>query len=659
MSRKALGILVVATLLCGILLSYQAPPATASPRIAVTVNGRALVTDVAPEIRGGRTLVPFRAIFESLGATVEWDERTATVRGTRGHITVTLPIGQRMAFVNGAPVNIDVAPQIISGRTMVPGRFVAETLGSNVEWNAATNTVAITSPVEPRVGGEMVYALSGDPTTLNPLLSTDTASNFVISMIHSGLLRTNERLEITGDLAEDWTVSADNLTLTFRIRRGVQWHDGKPLTAADIKFTYDTIMHPDYTGVRRRDFRAVREITTPDDHTLVMRLSEVDASLLSKLFIGIIPRHIFQGHPVARLREHPNSRSPIGTGPYHFGSWLPQQQVVLNRNPNYFWAGQEPYIQRVRFRIIPDTQAQLVALEAGQIDYMGSIPVDDIERVRRTHANRLQFREVKQNGYWHIGMKQDHPIFRDLRVRQALMYSLDRPGMVQTLFKGYGTVIHGDKPPVSWAHNPNLYTYPFNQAKARQLLDQAGWSRIGTDGIRMNAAGQRLTFELISASGDQTRENMLNIIRNQWRAVGVDMRIELIEISVYFGKLDTGQFEIYQWGWNLGIDPDNFIFFHSTSGFNAEGVLMGFNDVGYSNPAVDRLIERGRATFNQEERRKIYWEIQEILNRDLPYVFLYNRNNIAAHVNRIRGIVWTEIGTTHFEKWFIDPATLR
>jgi len=659
MTRKYIGILVVAALLLSSLVGTGASPATASPRIAITIDGRPLVTDVPPEIRNGRTLVPFRAIFEALGARVEWDERTNTVRGISGHITVRLPIGQNLAFVNGAPVTIDVPPQIISGRTMVPGRFVAETLGSTVEWNAATNAVAIRTRVEPRVGGEIVYALAGDPTTLNPLLSTDAASNFVIGMIHSGLLRTNERLEIIGDLAEDWTVSADNLTLTFRMRQGVLWHDGRPFTAHDVKFTYDTIMHPEYTGVRRRDFRAVREITVPNDHTMVIQLREIDASFLSKLFIGIIPRHIFQGHPVARLKEHPNSRSPIGTGMYHFGSWLPGQQVVLNRNPNYFWAGQEPYIQRVRFRIIPDTQAQLVALEAGQIDWMGSIPVDDMERVRRTHADRLQFREVKQNGYWYIGMKQDHPIFRDVRVRHAFKYALDRPGMVQTLFRGYGTVIHGDKPPVSWAHNPNLYTYPHNPAKARQLLDQAGWNRIGPDGIRMNAAGQRLSFELISASGDLVRENMLNIIRNQWRAVGVDMRIELFEISVYFGMLDTGQFEIYQWGWNLGIDPDNFIFFHSTSGFNAEGILMGFNDVGYSNPAVDRLIERGRATFDQEERRKIYWEIQEILNRDLPYVFLYSRNNLAAHANRIRGIVWTEIGTTFFERWFIDPATLR
>ncbi len=131
------------------------------------------------------------------------------------------------------------------------------------------------------------------------------------------------------------------------------------------------------------------------------------------------------------------------------------------------------------------------------------------------------------------------------------------------------------------------------------------------------------------------------------------MTIELFEVSVYFGKLDAGEFEIYQWGWNLGLDPDNFIFFHSTSGFNAEGILMGFNDVGYNNPQVDRLIEQARATFDQETRRQFYWQISEILNRELPYVFLYNRNLVAAHHRRIQGIVASHIGTLFPEKWFI------
>lgn len=654
MVRKTLVVLAVMALIVTSVSGLSALTASASTRITVTIDGRPLISDVAPAIMSGRVMVPFRAIFEALGARVDYDEATNTVKGTKGHITVTLPLGKKMAYVNGAPVPIDVAPQVLSGRTMVPGRFVAETLECTVDWLQATNSVVIKSRVEPRVGGEVVFGLGSDPTTLNPILSTDAGSNTVISMIHNGLVRTNEKLEFMGDLAEDWVVSPDNLTLTFFIRRNVKWHDGKPLTAHDIKYTYDCIQHADYTGVRKRDFRAVKEILVPNDFTLVLKLSQIDSALISKLTIGIIPKHIFGDTPVGKLREHARSRAPIGTGPYMLREWIPGQFVVLDRNPDYFWAGNEPYVQRVRYRIIQDTQAMLVALEAGQIDYMGSIPVDDIEYMKNTHSNRLEFRELKQNGYWYIGMKQDHPIFKDVRVRQAMTYALDREGMVKTLFKGYGTVINGDKPPVSWAYNPNLYTYPYNKQKAIQLLEAAGWNRVGADGIRMNAAGQRFSVQLISASGDQTRENMLSIIRNQWREVGIEMKIELFETSVYFGKLDNGEFEIYQWGWNLGLDPDNFIFWHSSSGFDANGILQGFNDVGYSNKRVDALIEKARGTFDQEVRRQCYWEIQEILNKEVPYVFLYNRNNVAGFSKKIKGIVWSEIGNLFFEKWYVQ-----
>lgn len=507
-------------------------------------------------------------------------------------------------------------------------------------------------PTGPSVGGTITFSIGGDPNTLNPILSTDAMSGTVIMQIHSGLVRANENLEFVGDLAKDWTVSSDNLTLTFNLRDNVTWHDGTPFTAHDVKFTYDTVKHPDYTGVRRRDFQFVEEIIAEDDYTLVLKLTQPDASLISKLGLGIIAKHIFEGHPVAELREHPASRSaPVGTGPYKLSEWVPGQYLVLERNANYFWDGDYPYLEKIIHRVYQDADATLAALEAGDIDYMGSIPVDSIEMIKAAHSNRLDFVTLKQNGYWYIGMKQDHPYFSDKNLRQALAYGLDRATMIDSLFLGYGTVMNADKPPISWAYNPNLFSYPYDKAKAVELLEAAGWTTVGSDGVRRNAAGERLSFELISASGDQTRTNMLEIIKNQWKEIGVEARIELYEISVYYDKLDYGEFEIYQWGWNLGLDPDNYIFFHSSSGFNEEGVLQGFNDVGFSNAQVDALIEKARSTFDQEERRAAYWEIQEILNEELPYIFLYSRDSVAALKKEFHG-EFSAIGTIFIEKWY-------
>jgi peptide/nickel transport system substrate-binding protein len=519
----------------------------------------------------------------------------------------------------------------------------------------APETVTPPAPPEPsgpKVGGQIVFPIGGDPGTLNPIISTDAMSGTVIYQIHSGLVRSNENLEFIGDLAEDWTVSDDNLTLTFKIRDNVLWHDDTPFTAHDVKFTYDTVMHPDYTGVRRRDFAFVEEVQAPDNYTLVLKLKQIDSSLISKLTLGIIPKHIFADVPVAEIKEHPRSRDPIGTGPYKLAEWVSGQYLVLERNPKYFWDGEYPYLEKIIHRIYQDTDAMLAALEAGDIDYMGSIPVDSIELIKSGYSDRYDFKTLKQNGYWYIGMKQDHPIFSNLNVRKALAYGLDRENLIKTLFLGYGTVMNGDKPPISWAHNPNLYNYPYNKAKAIEYLEKAGWTTIGSDGIRSNAAGEKLSFEFISASGDQTRTNMLEIITNQWKEIGVEAKVELYEISVYYDKLDYGEFEIYQWGWNLGLDPDNFIRFHSSSGFDEKGVLQGFNDVGYSNPEVDRLIELARSTFDQETRREAYWKIDEILNDELPYVFLYSRDSVAALNKKFEG-VFSQIGTLFIEKWHL------
>ena len=654
MGKKSLVLVAILALVVTSLLSYRAMPAQAQT-IVVTVNGKPITMDVPPTIINGRTLVPFRAIFEALGATVDYDAVADTARGTKGHITVALPLGRQMAYVNGAPVTIEVPAIAMSGRTLVPGRFVAETLGAKVDWVEATKTVVITSRVEPKVGGEVVLPIGGDPTSLNPILTTDAMSSGVWENIYNGLLRTNEKRELIGDLAQDWSVSADNLTITFRIRQGIKWHDGVKFTAQDVKFTYDTIMHADYTGVRAKDFKVVQSITCPDDYTLVMKLSSVDASLLSKLTIGVIPKHIFAGHPIAQLREHPASRKPIGTGPFKLKEWVSGQYIVLDRNPDYFWSGNEPYLEQVRFRFYTDTQATVAALQAGDIDYMGAIPVDEIDFIKQNYATKYSFHDTKGNGYWYIGMKQDNPIFSNKNVRQALAYGLDRTNIVSALYKGYGTVINADKPiSAGWAYNPNLNTYAFNTEKAKQLLAAAGWNKVGSDGIRTNAAGERLSFTLISASGNQTRENLLQIIKNQWNAIGVEAKIELFEISVYYDKLDAGDFEIYQWGWNLGLDPDNFIFWHSTSGFDEKGILQGYNDVGFSNKRVDELIEKARGTFNQEIRRQCYWEIQEILNEELPYVFLYSIDGVAALNKRVKGDLWSPMGRVFIELWHVN-----
>lgn len=504
----------------------------------------------------------------------------------------------------------------------------------------------------PNLQGEIVYGLTGDPVMFNPILTTDTVSSFFEARIYEGLVRSNEKLEFEPYLAKEYSYNEDGTVLTFKLNDKVTWHDGTPFTANDVKFTFDTIMHADYTGVRRSNFTSVDRVEVVSDLELKIFMKKVDASFISKLVIGIIPRHIFEGYDIAKLREHPANQAPIGTGPYTFGEWSKGQYLVLKANENYW--GEGPFIQTVRAKFVQDNQVLLAELEAGTVDIMAAIPFDDIERVTNAHAAKYNFIETARMGYDYFGIKWDHPVFSDVKMRQALVYGLNRDEIAQTVYKGYATVLNSNVSPVSWAFGGDkLNPYKYNKETAIQLMTEAGWSTVGSDGIRVKD-GKRLSFVVLAAAGNTQQEAILSIAKEQWKSIGIEADIQYYEWSVLVDKyLDVGQFEAYYLGWSTGLDPDCYIFFHSSMGFDEDGALNGFNDVNYANDRVDELLELGRTTVYQEARKQIYVEIQENLNRDLPSVFTFTQNAVAAMNKKFAGVTWSPLGPLYPEQWYI------
>lgn len=503
----------------------------------------------------------------------------------------------------------------------------------------------------PRDASEIVYGFTGDPIIFNPILSTDATSGFINQRIYQGLLELDEQLQLVPCLAETVEYSADHTILRCTLRRNVRWHDGRRFTAADVAFTLNCVLSPSYTGVRKTDFASLAEVRVLGDYQLELQLRQPDAALLSKLDLGILPEHVFGQTPLAALRQHPSNLAPIGTGPYRWQQWAKGQYLVLQANPDYWREG--PHIAQIRIRFFQDNQVMLSALEAGEVDYMGSIPVDDLPRLRQSLAERYDFYQFPDSGYSYIGLKQTHPILRDRLVRQALAYGLDRQLIVNTILRGYGSVLHANLPPTSWAYNPDLNAYAYDPALACRLLQQAGWVEVGRDGVRRRA-GQRLAFHLLTTTGNVQREATLNIVKEQWRAIGVEVTIDYYEWSVLCDQyLDRAQFESYMLGWSLGVDPDCYLFFHSDAGLR-DGVLLGMNDVEYSNPRIDQLLEAGRLSWQPDERRRIYQEVQQIVNQDLPYIFLYSQNQVTAVSKRIGGLVCSPLGLIYPEKWYIQ-----
>lgn len=508
----------------------------------------------------------------------------------------------------------------------------------------------------PQVGGEIVYALTGDPVIFNPILSTDSTSGAINDLVYEGLIEYNKDLQPVGCLAENWDISEDGLTITFHLRDNVKWHDGTPFTAEDVKFTYDAIMHPDYTGTRASYFKFVEEVEVVDPHTVALHLKQVDSSLIYKLSIGIIPKHIFGDTEIAKLKEHEGNQNPIGTGPFKFSEYESGQYIVLVRNEDYWREG--PYLERVRFKIFQDEQVVLTALEDGSIDYLGSIPVEDIERIKEAYADRFNFVERPYNGYQYIGFNLTHPILSDKKVRHALVYAVDREAIIDTIYKGYGTVMNGHYPPISWAFNENLPTYDYNPEKAAQLLEEAGW-KLADDGFRYKD-GEKLAFTVVASSGNTQDENLLSMVKKYWKDVGVDATIEYYEWSVLVDEyLDKGNFEAYKCGWGLGLDPDPYMWWHSECSFDENGILQGFNDVRFKNERVDELIELGRSTYDQDERKQYYDEMQMILSDELPYMWLYTRNFVTAMHKKFEGVEWSALGPINIHKWYVNPDYLK
>ncbi len=501
----------------------------------------------------------------------------------------------------------------------------------------------------------MVFGMTSEPVILNPILSTGTPAGFVNNRVFASLVRADENLQMEPYVAEDWEFSEDGLEWIFQLRDDVYFHDGEQLTADDVVYTYMAILHEDYTGVRATTYEPIEEVVAVDDLTVKFVLKRPHAPLLSDLTMGIMPSHLLADEPIAQLRELDFNMKPIGAGPFVFEEWRSGEYIVLSRNPDFFLDG--PYLEQVRIRFYGDEQVMLTALEAGDIDYIGSIPPDDIDRVMQEYDDKLEFFERQNNGYSYIGLKQTHPILEDHRVRQAMAYGINRRTVVDDVLNGYGTVMNANVPPFSWAYNPDLTDYEYDPDQAIELLEKAGWTEIGDDGIRRNADGDKLSVECVTSTGNVIRENTLLIAQQNLAEIGFDLDVQFYEWTVLLEQyLDAAMFESYMLGWSLGLDPDAYLFFHSDASLDEEGNLRGFNDVEYSNERVDELLELGRITLDQDEREEIYHEIQEILNEELPYIFLFSQDLVSATNRDIRGITMSDIGPLYMEQWYIETA---
>ncbi|MCE5260320.1 MAG: ABC transporter substrate-binding protein [Chloroflexi bacterium] len=465
-------------------------------------------------------------------------------------------------------------------------------------------------------GGVYVEGVVGNPQAINPILSQANAlDQDLVSLIFNGLTRINEHGEVVPDLAERWDVSPDGTTYTFYLRQDVLWHDGAPFTASDVIFTINAIQNPDYQGMSYLSslWRSVT-VEQVDAYTVRFRLREPYVPFLDYTSIGILPVHLLGNVPIASLAAAKFNAEPVGTGPFRVAE-VNARKIALVANQNYYKT--RPYLDRVEFIFYPNDEAVFEARKRGEIAGISRVLPDNLDAVRKDKS--LDLYSAPLSGYTTVFLNLDKAIFQDVQVRQALMWALDRQQLVDDVLGGQGVVINSPILPNTWAYADDLGGYTYDPAKAKALLEQAGW--VDENGDRILEKGDMtLEFTLTTNEDDPVRVALIHAIADQLAKVGIRVTPQTTSWETLVGEmLRKRRYDAVLGGWqNLPADPDPYAYWHSS-----QATEDGLNFPNYINPEVDTLLEQGRSTLDLQQRITLYRRFQEIFIDEVPSLILY------------------------------------
>jgi peptide/nickel transport system substrate-binding protein len=478
-------------------------------------------------------------------------------------------------------------------------------------------------------GGNLINAMAGEPSNLIAMIAGDSASSAIAGNIFNSLLKYDENLNYIPDLAESWEISNNQKTISFKLKKDLQWADGKPLTSADVLFTWKLITNPNTRTPYASDYQLVKKASTPDPLTFKVTYESSYAPALDTwASLHILPKHILKDEDINNTFF---SRKPTGSSYYKLDEWISGQQVTLKANDKS--VSGTPLIEKLISRIIPDTSSQFLELTADNIDVMNINPIQ-YQRVfpaRKDLQQKIALYKELGNGYTYLGFNLKKAPFNDIRVRQALNYAIDKDEVIKGVLLGLGEAISSPyKPGTRW-NNPNLSPYPYSPSKALELLADAGYIKDKNGSLTKD--GKPLKFEIITNQNKQ-REMTAVLIQRRLQEIGVKVSIRVIEWASFVNRfIKTGDFDVVVLGWGLSLDPDQYNIWHSSQQGPGQ-----FNFLGYSNKTVDQLLELGRKELNPHKREKIYREFSKHLLEDSPIVYLYAGYGLSAVHKRVKGI---------------------
>ncbi|MBT9281699.1 MAG: ABC transporter substrate-binding protein [Hydrogenibacillus schlegelii] len=481
----------------------------------------------------------------------------------------------------------------------------------------------------------------------NPWFYDTAYDKYVIDLIFEALGKYGKDGSIIPDLAT-WEIKNDGKTYVFHLDPNAKFADGTPVTAEDAAFSFYVYLDPSYDGradmsvakivgadAYRNDkegkVTTIEGIKVLDEHTLQIDVEEPNALTLEYLTVAVLPKHYygknFKKGDLSEIKKLLDK--PLGSGPYKLVSYVPQQEVRLTANEN-FWRDQKPTVKNIVFKATTD-ETNLQLIQTGETDIEESISVnkDNIEAIDA--AGFLDRSMLLNNGFGYIALNHEHKPLDDKRVRQALMYGLNREDIVYAYSQGLAHVIDVPQSKVSWAYpedESQLIHYNYDPEKAAQLLDEAGW-KMGSDGYRYKD-GKKLTLHFAASTPNPVNDALVPIAKENYKALGIDFVVEQLEFNAVLDKMKKGDYDMAFLAVGLSPDPDPYELFHTNGGTNKQFYH-------YSNPEVDRLIEAGQKELDKVKRKAIYNDLYKLLNEEVPILYMYQRYNMRVINSRIKG----------------------
>jgi peptide/nickel transport system substrate-binding protein len=471
----------------------------------------------------------------------------------------------------------------------------------------------------------VTMVIESSPTSLDPRIGVDSQSEHISSLIFDSLVHKNAHFNLDPWLATSWE-TPDPLTYRFHLRTDVHFHDGKPLTATDVKYTLDSMRNGTVITAKAGALARIDHVDAPDAATVVIHLKQPDAALLWNLSdgaIGIVPAG--SGRDFAF--------HPIGSGPFRFISQMQDDEVIVERN-DHSWQPR-PAIARIRFAVVPDAITRALELEKGSADVCINCLTADMVSALAKRPN-LQVESGPGTNLNYISFNTQDSLLRDIRVRQAIAYAMNRPLIISSLWRGRAQLAESLLPPEHWAWTGDVQQYPYDPAKANALLDAGGWKR-GNDGIRFH-----LTMK---TSTDETSRLLAMILQQQLREIGITLDVRSFEFATFYADISKGAFQMYTLRWLGGNeDPDIFGYAYDSHRFPPRGANRG----RYVNAALDELIKDGATSSDQALRRADYVKVQQILAAELPSINLWYLDAVLVHTRRLQNVHISSSGNFDF-----------